>query len=157
MMDFAPNQEEKKYDIPWNVLIVDDEDTVHSFTKLALKNFVYDNKKLNFLSSFSAQEALKTIIDNKNIDMILLDVIMETDTAGLDLVTTIREEVKNKYVPIVIRTGQAGKEHESYVVNNYDINDYKEKGTLTAQKLNTATKMALYHTKQIKELLTKVS
>jgi len=40
---------------------------------------------------------------------VLLDVIMETDQAGLDLVEFIRDTLKNETVRIILRTGQPGQ------------------------------------------------
>ncbi|MBL0029243.1 MAG: hypothetical protein IPO95_09300 [Rhodanobacteraceae bacterium] len=67
--------------------------------------------------------------------MMLLDVVMESDQAGLDLVKVIRNELGNRFVRIVLRTGQPGQAPEQDVIANYDINDYKDKTELTAQKL----------------------
>ena len=70
--------------------------------------------------------------------MILLDVVMETDHAGLQLVERIRDEMKNRQVRIILRTGQAGQAPERDVIVKYDINDYKAKTDLTATNLFTA-------------------
>ena len=67
--------------------------------------------------------------------MILLDVVMETDDSGLQLVHYIREELHNRTVRIVLRTGQPGKAPAAKVILEYDINDYKEKTELTLDKM----------------------
>jgi len=64
---------------------------------------------------------------------------METDSAGLDLIRWVREERGLTAVRIILRTGQPGQAHERDVVLRYDINDYKAKTEMTAQKLLTAT------------------
>ena len=74
---------------------------------------------------------------------VLLDVIMETDVAGLDLVEYIRNELKNETVRIILRTGQPGQAPERRVIVDYDINDYKAKTELTADKLFTTLTAAL--------------
>jgi len=122
----------------WNILIVDDEPEVHRVTKLALDGFVFSNKSLNFVSAYTGAEAREILSDTDlDIAVILLDVVMETDHAGLDTAQWIREELKNMYVRIVLRTGQPGQAPEREVISSYDINDYKEKTELTARKLYT--------------------
>lgn len=121
----------------WKVLIVDDEAEVHIVTKLVLDGFVFEGKKVEFISVYSAAEAKEKLREEKDIALIILDVVMERADAGLQLVKYIREEMNNKVVRIVLRTGQPGEAPESRVIVEYDINDYKEKTELTAQKLLT--------------------
>lgn len=120
---------------PWKLLLVDDEKVVHSVTRLALEGFELAGRGLQFISAYSAEEAREQLAQHDNIALILLDVVMETDHAGLDLVHYIRRELNNKFVRIVLRTGQPGQAPELEVITQYDINDYKEKTELTRQKL----------------------
>ena len=128
---------------PWTVLVVDDEPEMHAVTKLALRNFRFADRHLNFLTAYTAAEAEKLLRENSDIAVMLLDVVMETDRAGLDLVRTVREHLGNQFVRIVLRTGQPGQAPEQQVIAAYDINDYKEKTELTAQKLATTMFAAL--------------
>ncbi|MDY6901256.1 MAG: ATP-binding protein [Cyanobacteriota bacterium] len=130
-------------DKAWKIIIVDDEPTVHQVTKLALKNLVFENKPLTFLSAYSTQEAKELIAAHSDTALILLDVVMDVNDAGLQVVQYIREELKNKQVRIILRTGQPGEAPEESVIINYDINDYKLKVELTRQKLLTTTISAL--------------
>lgn len=123
--------------VPWKVLITDDEPDVHEVTELALKRFTFDDRPLEFLHAYSAAEARDILRKHPDIAIILLDVVMETDNAGLEIVKFIREELGNKLIRIVLRTGQPGYAPEREVIANYDINDYKSKTELTAQKLFT--------------------
>ncbi|AFV96323.1 MULTISPECIES: two-component system response regulator [unclassified Sulfuricurvum] len=152
---FAPEEEEALSETPWTVMIVDDDAEVHSFTKLALHDFTYERKPLRFLSAYSAAEAAEIIKKHDDIAIILLDVVMESETAGLDLVETIRYNFNNTMVRIIIRTGQPGVAPERYVIDHYDINDYKEKTELTTDRLYTTVRSALSQYKQIIELLNK--
>ncbi|MGB3639899.1 MAG: ATP-binding protein [Rivularia sp. (in: cyanobacteria)] len=127
----------------WKIIIVDDEPTVHQVTQLALKNFVFDDKPLTFFSADSSQAAKKLIANHPDTALILLDVVMDTNDAGLQVVKYIREELKNKRVRIILRTGQPGEAPEESVIIDYDINDYKLKVELTRQKLITTTIAAL--------------
>lgn len=121
----------------WKVLIVDDEPEVHAVTRLALSDFVFEEKTLEFVSAYSGDEA-KAILKNSNdIAVVLLDVVMETDEAGLEVADYIRNDLDNHFTRIILRTGQPGQAPERDVIINYDINDYKSKTELTAQKLFT--------------------
>ena len=122
----------------WHVLVVDDDPEVHAVTALALKGFSYGGKTLQIDSAYSAEEARDKFSENiMGYAIALLDVVMETDHAGLDLARWIREELQDPYVRLILRTGQPGQAPEREVITNYDINDYKEKTELTATKLYT--------------------
>jgi len=121
----------------WKVLVVDDEEEVHAVTKLVLSDFFYDKKGLVFLHAYSGKEARELIAEHPDTAIIFLDVVMEKSDAGLAVVRHIREELKNSFVRIILRTGQPGQAPEEKVIIEYDINDYKEKTELTAQKLFT--------------------
>lgn len=121
----------------WKILIVDDEPDVHTVTELALKRFEFDDRELEFLHAYSAIEAKTILINENDIAMILLDVVMESDQAGLELISFIRQGVNNSAVRIILRTGQPGQAPEQTVIREYDINDYRNKAELTANKLST--------------------
>ncbi len=121
----------------WKVLIVDDEPEIHAVTKLALSGFSFADKALKFRSAFSGEEAKELLAQHPDAALLLLDVVMETDHAGLDLVKYIRNDLKNTNIRIVLRTGQPGQAPEKSVIRDYDINDYKEKTELTSLKLYT--------------------
>ena len=133
----------------WKVLIVDDEPDIHTITKIALSNFNFENKNINFLNAYSAAEAKEVLSNEKDIALIYLDVVMETDDAGLLLAKWIRADLKNEFVRIILRTGQPGQAPERDVILNYDINDYKEKTSLSSDKLFTSTLAGLRGYKDI--------
>lgn len=122
---------------PWRVLIVDDEKDVHAVTKLALGSFEFQERELDILHAYSATQAKEILATEDDIALILLDVVMETDQAGLELAAYIRQELNNHSVRIVLRTGQPGQAPEHQVIRDYDINDYKNKTELTSAKLYT--------------------
>ena len=128
---------------PWRMLVVDDEPEVHSITRLVLADFSFKGRPLVFLSAYSAAEARAVLLSEPEVAVILLDVVMETDDAGLKLVHTIRNEFGNRHVRIILRTGQPGQAPERAVILGYDINDYKAKSQLTAQQLFTTVVAAL--------------
>ncbi|HYH20570.1 MAG TPA: diguanylate cyclase [Azospirillum sp.] len=138
-----PRQAEPDVGAPWRVLIVDDDPEVHAVTRLALAKVRFKGRRLEMLSAYSAQEAADTLRGTPDIAIVLLDVVMETDDAGLRLVRTIRNHLANHAVRIILRTGQPGQAPEESVILNYDINDYKAKTELTTQKLFTTVVAAL--------------
>ena len=144
-LSFGDSQEDvkKRVTAHYKVLIVDDEPSVHDVTLLALEDIQYNGKKMEILHAYSATEAEEILRKEDDIAVIFLDVVMETDTAGLDLVKIIRTDIKNTTVRIILRTGQPGQAPEEDVIVNYDINDYKNKTELTTQKLFTSLITAL--------------
>ena len=131
----------------WDVLIVDDEEAVHSITKTVLKSKVIDGRKLRFHSAFNGQQATDWLRKQQDFAVILLDVVMENDQAGLDACLVIRDELQLNTVRIILRTGQPGSTPEEEVILKYKINDYKEKNELTASKLFSCivTAVRSYH------------
>jgi CheY-like chemotaxis protein len=122
---------------PWRILIVDDDVDVHVVTKFALSHASYHNRGLSFLHAYSGKEAIELLRSNGDIAMVLLDVIMETDDAGLKVARAIRSELGNDLVRIVLRTGQPGQALEHAIIVDYDINDFWCKADLTTRKLFT--------------------
>ena len=120
--------------LPWKVLIVDDEPEVHEVTRWTLRDFRFDDRRLDFISAHSGNEACNLIDAHPDAALVLLDVVMEEDDAGLKVVKHIRRQAKNANVRIVLRTGQPGQAPERQIIQDYDINDYKEKSELTVQK-----------------------
>jgi response regulator RpfG family c-di-GMP phosphodiesterase len=122
---------------PWQILVVDDEPAVHEVTKLVMSDFEMDGRGLHFTHCYSAAEARTVLAERTDIALILLDVVMESEHAGLELARHIREDLNNLNVRIILRTGQPGQAPEEQVIRDYDINDYKEKTDLTRRKLIT--------------------
>lgn len=128
---------------PWVILVVDDDQMVQEITALALEDFVFEGRRLELIKSYSAKEAESVLASRSDIAVILLDVVMETATAGLDLVPRIRGLLGNQQVRIVLRTGQPGRFSEAEIVRNIAINDYLHKTELTTKKLEMALIFAL--------------
>ena len=124
--DFSP---------PWRILVVDDDADVHETTRFALSGIRILGRPLALLHAMSGREALETLRMEGNIAVILLDVVMESEDAGLRLIDVIRNELKLANARIILRTGQPGHAPECETIARYDINDYKTKGELTQEKL----------------------
>lgn len=121
----------------FKVLVVDDDPSVHDLTRLALKHFSFEGRGIDVLSAYSGEAAKSLLAEHPDAALLLLDVVMESEHAGLDVVRYVREELRNRRIRIVLRTGQPGSAPESQIIAEYDINDYKEKTELTARKLFT--------------------
>ncbi len=122
---------------PWSVLIVDDEPEMHSISRLALTGLRVHGRPVQLLSAYSDAEARALLERTPGLAVALLDVVMETDDAGLGLARWIREEHGDRLVRLVLRTGQPGLAPEQRVMAEYDINDYRAKTEMTAQRLVT--------------------
>src|SRR5947209_14283006 len=137
----------------WKIAVIDDDHAVHEGTRFALSDYSLNGQGLEILSAYSAAEGRTLMREHPDIAAVLLDVIMETDVAGLALVEYIRTQLKNETVRIILRTGQPGQAPERRVIVDYDINDYKAKTELTADKLFTALTAALRSYQQLQRLV----
>ncbi|HEX5841047.1 MAG TPA: EAL domain-containing protein [Pseudomonas sp.] len=133
----------------WQVLIVDDDQDVHQSTCFALANTEILGRQLRFLHAYSAAQAITVLGEQSQVAVILLDVVMESEHAGLHLVRRIREELHNSETRIILRTGQPGYAPEMEAIRDYDINDYKTKSELTRNRLYTALTAAIRSYDQI--------
>jgi signal transduction histidine kinase/DNA-binding NarL/FixJ family response regulator len=128
---------------PWKVLIVDDEIDIHEMTQLGLEDFRFANRTLQIFHAMSGTEARDILQTEPEIAVAFIDVVMETDDAGLQLVDYIRNELKYSLIRLIIRTGQPGMAPEIEVIERYDIDDYKSKTELRDDKLYTTMRMSL--------------
>lgn len=122
---------------PWCILLVDDDPEVHAVTRLALRGFEFQGSELELLSAHSGLAGREIFQSRDDIALAIVDVVMETEHAGLDLVHYVRNTLENHRTRLVMRTGQPGQAPEDRVIREYDIDDYKEKTDLTIQKLRT--------------------
>ena len=144
MFNFARKNVSQKNEVPtYKILIVDDEESVHQITKISISSMNFKSFKIKFLHAYSGKEAKKIMQEHDDIAMALVDVIMETPNAGLDLVEYIRNDLQNSLIRLVVRTGQANEHVEMDVVEQYDIDDYKEKTELTVHKLYTTIRTSI--------------
>ena len=127
----------------WRILVVDDDEAVHQITKLVLADALIENRKLEIVSAFSSKEAQGILQDDTSFCMAFVDVVMETDHAGLELVDWIRNDLQNQAIRLILRTGQAGSAPEAKVIKDFDINDYKEKTDFTSGKMITTVYAAI--------------
>ncbi|MFC5354755.1 hybrid sensor histidine kinase/response regulator [Azospirillum himalayense] len=155
---FADEEGEDREECPpWPILVVDDEDDVHAMTALLLDDVVFQGRRLELIGCRSAAEARAVLRARRDIAVILLDVVMEEEDAGLTLVRWIRGALGNLDVRIILRTGQPGQAPQRDVIVGCDINDYKSKADLSAEGLFTAVIAALRSYDYIRSIETKVA
>ncbi|MHB1373356.1 MAG: two-component system response regulator [Thauera sp.] len=127
----------------WTVLIVDDDEDVHESTRFALRGLEIEQRGLRLLHAHSGNECIEVLRTEHDVAVVLLDVVMESSTAGLLTVDRIRNELGRGKTRIILRTGQPGQAPEIDTIRRYDINDYKTKSELTRNKLYTALTTAV--------------
>jgi signal transduction histidine kinase/CheY-like chemotaxis protein len=141
---FAEEDDEQIITLPpWKVLIVDDEPGIHQVTKFAIQELIFEERPLEFIHAYTGAEANEIVAKTPDIALILLDVVMETQTAGLEVAKHIRDVIDNHLTRIILRTGQPGYAPEAEIILDYDINDYKNKTELSKDKLCTTVIAAL--------------
>src|SRR4051794_31572793 len=118
----------------WKIAVIDDDPAVHDGTRFALYDYTLNGQGLEILSAHSAAEGRELLRAHKDIAVVLLDVVMETEGAGLELVDFIRTELKNETVRIILRTGQPGQAPERRGIVGHDIKDHKAKNEPTPHK-----------------------
>ena len=148
----VPGQHDPVARDAWVVLLVDDEPEIHEITKLVLADTWFSGIPVDLHSAYSASEAKTFLESHQNTALMLLDVVMETDDAGLRLVTYVREQIGNTDLQIVLRTGQPGMAPEREVIPGYDINGYFLKTEMVAQKLRSIVISSLRAYNYIKTL-----
>ncbi|WP_207421691.1 HAMP domain-containing protein [Desertivirga brevis] len=83
------------------VLVVDD-DVRNLFALTA----AFERSKLQVITAESGREALEILNDNKDIDIVLMDIMMP-EMDGYETIQWIRKEPKNKQLPIIAVTAKA--------------------------------------------------
>jgi CheY-like chemotaxis protein len=129
---------------PWSILIVDDDSEVHRAVELALMGVRVDGRLLDLAHCLSAADARKHLTEkSRAIDLVLLDVVMETADAGLTLLDEMRRAPATQSLPVLLHTGQPGQAPEGLIRSRYDISGYLTKTTVTRQGLITALESIL--------------
>lgn len=119
----------------WCVLMVDDDAEVHTVTRLALRGYEFHGRSLEFISAFSSKEGQQIFEDREDIAVALVDVVMERELSGLELVDYVRHTLDNHRTRLVLRSGQPGLASRANSIDKHEIDDYKEKTELSIQKL----------------------
>ena len=81
-----------------DILVIDDDrDLVDSI------RIILESRDYNVRQAYNGQDGLKKI-EEKSPDLIILDVMMATDTEGFDLAFKLRRDEKFKAIPILMVT-----------------------------------------------------
>lgn len=137
---------------PWKLLVADDDPEVLGVTAFVFRDCLIAGRRLSLLEARSGAEARRLLSCEQDIAVAILDVVMETDHEGLDLVKYIRQELALEECRIILRTGQPGYAPELAVIRDYDINDYRTKSELTHTRLITSVSAAIRSYEQIRAL-----
>lgn len=116
---------------PWRILIVDDKHSVHEMTKLILNSLVIHGRKFTTLNAYTGKEAIEILKSRDDIDMVLLDCIMETATAGFEVADFVKY-VLGKTIPIIVmRSGHTGMDPENIITVHPAIDEFVHKDSAT--------------------------
>jgi len=135
----------------WKILLVDDDEDIHTVLHLALRNMQVEERALQLLDARSGTEARAMLAAHPDIALVLLDVVMETELEGLNFVHHVRNELGNRIVQIVLVTGQPGYAPERDVVTDYAIDGYRLKSELSADKIFVSVYVALRTYKALRD------
>ncbi|MBF0274913.1 MAG: response regulator [Nitrospinae bacterium] len=144
--------EEESKEESWKVIIADDEADIHEMTQLVFNDYQFLGRPIEFLSAYTGEETYSLFKKHSDIAIVLLDVMMEDSDAGLKVVGIIRNEMKNLFTRIILRTGQPGYAPEDEVIFKYDINDYINKADTNSRKIITSVTTALRSYRDIKTI-----
>lgn len=136
----------------YKLMIADDDREVHMITKMILKDFSFEGKKLEFVHAYTGEETKRMLVEHPDTAILFLDVVMESHQSGLEVVGYLREVLKNSMTRIVLRTGQPGEAPEEEVIKQYDINDYRLKTELTVKRMHTTLYTALRNYRDLQNL-----
>ena len=122
-------------DAAWKVLVVDDEPDVVEVTAMVFDGLEVEGRPVEVLRAYSAQAAIDAFTAQPDIAAAYIDVVMETEHAGLDVVRHVRDVLTNRHTRLIIRTGNPGLAAREEIVKHLDVDDYREKQDLTAERL----------------------
>jgi CheY-like chemotaxis protein len=138
------------FNTQFTILVVDDEPDVLSLTKMLLRDVDINGLPLHVETARSKAEAIEVFnrynqpgSSQEMISVAFIDVVMETDNAGLELCDYIRNDLDNYITQLFIRTGQPGIAPEREVIDKYDINGYFTKTELDETKLYSLLKSGI--------------
>lgn len=120
---------------PWRVLVVDDEPDVVEVTAMVFDGLEFDGQPVEVLKAYSGKAAVEAFLATPDIAVAYIDVVMETDRAGLDVVQHVRDVLLNQQTRLILRTGNPGLAASEEIVKHLDIDDFREKQDLTAERL----------------------
>ncbi|WMM24210.1 DUF3369 domain-containing protein [Tissierella sp. MB52-C2] len=134
----------------WNILIIDNDNFIHQIIKEMNKDLTFEGKSINFHSAYNTKEAIKILEKNKDIVLVLLEMFIEKEDSGLDLVKYIREDIEDEDIRILLMTEKNINGLEDNIILNYDINGYERKSELLCRKMSTVILSSIRSFKDIR-------
>lgn len=141
-------------DAAWKVLVVDDEPDVVEVTAMVFDGLEVEGRPVEVLRAYSAQAAIDAFAAQPDIAAAYIDVVMETEHAGLDVVRHVRDVLTNRHTRLIIRTGNPGLAAREEIVKHLDVDDYREKQDLTAERLEISLITTLRTYKKLRSTVT---
>lgn len=145
-LDFLADDIEKEEVINKNtykIIVSDDDEEVHTITRLVLDDVEFENHNLKIMSAYNEKETISLLEEHPDTAILFQDVVMESKDSGLKIVDYLRKNLSNFITRIILRTGQPGEAPEDRIVIDYDINDYRLKTEMTHQRMITSVYEAL--------------
>ncbi len=114
----------------WNILIIDDNEDIHTITKNAFFDEVINGKQISFLSAYTEKEALTFLKEfHQDIVVLILDLVLGDNGAeGCTIINYINKELHNSRLQIILRTGYYKKQEVKKIELNYPQVLILEKG-----------------------------
>lgn len=135
---------------PPQILIVDDQPDIQLLTRMSLKRLRHHQLQPVIEVASSGAEAVAWLKAHPQTQVVIMDIIMETNRAGLDAIEAIR--AFNQEVQIIVHTAQAAEFSDLDVVQHYAVDGYCQKGFSGQNQLYTAVLLALRHYDQLQQL-----
>ena len=109
---------------PWRILAVDDDVDFQNALAFSLKDAILLDRPIELTQAFSMSAAARILARGPEFAVVLADVVMETEDAGLRLAKAIREMLGYFDTRIILLTGQPGFAPIDSVMSRYDLSDY---------------------------------
>jgi diguanylate cyclase (GGDEF)-like protein len=117
-------------DSHWRVLTVDDDGDFQDSIQFALMDAEVLGKPIHLERVNSFAEASTMLAKRNDFAVVLVDVVMETEDAGLRLINAVRDILGVSETRFILLTGQPGRAPIDRVMQEYDLSDYCLKADL---------------------------
>jgi signal transduction histidine kinase len=111
----------------WKVLVADDDLSIHGMIEMILEGLELDGFPVEILHAYSETETLNILDKQKDIAIILLDMVMENVDSGTRIAQAIRKDRKLDCMRIVLLTAKPEQVPVEETILNCDINDFRDK------------------------------
>ncbi|QID19220.1 EAL domain-containing protein [Nitrogeniibacter mangrovi] len=128
---------------PWRILSADDDLDFRQALSFAVRDMRILGRPVELITVASLSEAARLLARDRDFAVILVDVVMETDDAGIRLVKAIRDTLGLQEPRIVMLTGQPGFAPAEAVLETLDLSDYCLKSDLSHRGLKNILTAAI--------------